>query len=183
MPLFRSLAIILLFGFASSAVAAQLNAQGVTIIEAPSNFEFVDMGYDPVTDEVGIVGSVINGTERTATVFELNTDRDGFTTQTLANLPGATQNATVNGISSDAYRIAGSSTSTASVDFEGVTWLRSSPSSSIGIGFIESQPNRSSTIGAWRDGVVGEAVGSTICLLYTSPSPRDQRGSRMPSSA
>ena len=24
---------------------------------------------------------------------------------------------------------------------------------------------------------------STYCLLYTSPSPRDQRGSRMPSSA
>ena len=24
---------------------------------------------------------------------------------------------------------------------------------------------------------------STLCLLYTSPSPRDQRGSRMPSSA
>ena len=25
--------------------------------------------------------------------------------------------------------------------------------------------------------------GAKICLLYTSPSPRDQRGSRMPSSA
>ena len=25
--------------------------------------------------------------------------------------------------------------------------------------------------------------GITTCLLYTSPSPRDQRGSRMPSSA
>ena len=25
--------------------------------------------------------------------------------------------------------------------------------------------------------------GVTTCLLYTSPSPRDQRGSRMPSSA
>ena len=25
--------------------------------------------------------------------------------------------------------------------------------------------------------------GSWVCLLYTSPSPRDQRGSRMPSSA
>ena len=24
---------------------------------------------------------------------------------------------------------------------------------------------------------------SVVCLLYTSPSPRDQRGSRMPSSA
>ena len=28
-----------------------------------------------------------------------------------------------------------------------------------------------------------EAVGYWCCLLYTSPSPRDQRGSRMPSSA
>ena len=27
------------------------------------------------------------------------------------------------------------------------------------------------------------ADGLTACLLYTSPSPRDQRGSRMPSSA
>ena len=25
--------------------------------------------------------------------------------------------------------------------------------------------------------------GLLVCLLYTSPSPRDQRGSRMPSSA
>ena len=27
------------------------------------------------------------------------------------------------------------------------------------------------------------AAGLNTCLLYTSPSPRDQRGSRMPSSA
>ena len=27
------------------------------------------------------------------------------------------------------------------------------------------------------------SVRSSVCLLYTSPSPRDQRGSRMPSSA
>ena len=27
------------------------------------------------------------------------------------------------------------------------------------------------------------SVGDKVCLLYTSPSPRDQRGSRMPSSA
>ena len=26
-------------------------------------------------------------------------------------------------------------------------------------------------------------IAANICLLYTSPSPRDQRGSRMPSSA
>ena len=167
MPLFRSLAIILLFGFTSSAATAQLNVQGVTIIEAPSNFEFVDIGYDPVTDEVGIVGSVVNGTERTATVFEFNEDRDGFTTQTLADLPGATQNATVNSISSDAYRIAGFSTSSDSIDFEGATWLRSNPNSPTGIGFMQGQTNRSQAIGAWRNGIVGEAVGSTIPITWT----------------
>ena len=31
---------------------------------------------------------------------------------------------------------------------------------------------------------IGELLADyQICLLYTSPSPRDQRGSRMPSSA
>ena len=29
----------------------------------------------------------------------------------------------------------------------------------------------------------GESEWFEVCLLYTSPSPRDQRGSRMPSSA
>ena len=29
----------------------------------------------------------------------------------------------------------------------------------------------------------GKVIGAHACLLYTSPSPRDQRGSRMPSSA
>ena len=31
--------------------------------------------------------------------------------------------------------------------------------------------------------MVNIAAEATLCLLYTSPSPRDQRGSRMPSSA
>ena len=31
--------------------------------------------------------------------------------------------------------------------------------------------------------IFGARSGIHICLLYTSPSPRDQRGSRMPSSA
>ena len=30
---------------------------------------------------------------------------------------------------------------------------------------------------------VDDEVDDEVCLLYTSPSPRDQRGSRMPSSA
>ena len=30
---------------------------------------------------------------------------------------------------------------------------------------------------------ITQFIGGNTCLLYTSPSPRDQRGSRMPSSA
>ena len=37
------------------------------------------------------------------------------------------------------------------------------------------------TVSAYGSEVPLNQVGS--CLLYTSPSPRDQRGSRMPSSA
>ena len=40
------------------------------------------------------------------------------------------------------------------------------------------------TTGIFMSGYyVGYFLGSKTCLLYTSPSPRDQRGSRMPSSA
>ena len=33
------------------------------------------------------------------------------------------------------------------------------------------------------DAVIDNETTEESCLLYTSPSPRDQRGSRMPSSA
>ena len=33
------------------------------------------------------------------------------------------------------------------------------------------------------DQIKSDMADSNVCLLYTSPSPRDQRGSRMPSSA
>ena len=38
---------------------------------------------------------------------------------------------------------------------------------------------RDSSLEKW----LGESIPCVTCLLYTSPSPRDQRGSRMPSSA
>ena len=42
--------------------------------------------------------------------------------------------------------------------------------------------------GSWsrerpQDLIYGGRDEDPVCLLYTSPSPRDQRGSRMPSSA
>ena len=54
------------------------------------------------------------------------------------------------------------------------------------IAIIEPRSN-SMKLGAHRDGLPDSVVDADqviwYCLLYTSPSPRDQRGSRMPSSA
>ena len=53
----------------------------------------------------------------------------------------------------------------------------------------EDHIDASATIdSAWASSVASVEVRASIeqwinCLLYTSPSPRDQRGSRMPSSA
>ena len=43
---------------------------------------------------------------------------------------------------------------------------------------LDTQPT-----GGKYDGVLGVLGGLEICLLYTSPSPRDRQKSRMPSSA
>ena len=52
----------------------------------------------------------------------------------------------------------------------------------------EIQDMDGNTIGEITSGGFGPTAGGPVamgyvCLLYTSPSPRDQRGSRMPSSA
>ena len=48
----------------------------------------------------------------------------------------------------------------------------------LGRGFTSSSENTPATINS-----LGSGRTAVACLLYTSPSPRDQRGSRMPSSA
>ena len=60
-----------------------------------------------------------------------------------------------------------------------------------GVGQSDFVINTDPAVGIYTDGVyLGRSIGSVLdlvdverCLLYTSPSPRDQRGSRMPSSA
>ena len=46
--------------------------------------------------------------------------------------------------------------------------------------YLEHQAENWDPLLKWA---AGRGVHLTTCLLYTSPSPRDQRGSRMPSSA
>ena len=148
--------------FSVPSVLAQVN-----IIQAPANYEFVDMGYDTTTNEVGIVGNVVENGEDIPTVFELNADGDGFTAQTLADLPGATQRATVSKISPDAIRIAGASISeNTDLDLEGTTWLRSAPNSPVGIGSLAITTNTSEAIGAFANGVVGSSDGQNRSVIW-----------------
>ena len=50
-------------------------------------------------------------------------------------------------------------------------------------GFLADMPTGTKLLNAFFSGVTPRTAGFNSCLLYTSPSPRDQRGSRMPSSA
>jgi hypothetical protein len=129
----------------------------VHVIPADLNIEFRDMGYDSVTGQVGIVGYEVAGSTKTAKVFGINSTQNGFTATTLVGLGTGTQ---VFGISSNANRIAGISKSPTSTGAgEGTTWLRSAPSSPIGIGFISGLQMTSRAQAAWTDGVVGDCGG------------------------
>ena len=61
------------------------------------------------------------------------------------------------------------------------TFERTKPHVNVGtMGHID---HGKTTLTAAITKVLGDNVEGSACLLYTSPSPRDQRGSRMPSSA
>ena len=155
---------LVLIPLSQSLVLAQ-----VKVIKAPATYEFRDMGYDAVKGEVGIVGYEVSGATKTAKVFELNATRDGFVAKALVGLGNPTY---VYGISSDSSRIAGASKSVGSIGAgEGTTWLRSAPSSPVGIGYVSGFINTSSAVGAWKDGVVGECGGlSGACKWTTTTS-------------
>ena len=66
--------------------------------------------------------------------------------------------------------------------------------SDLQIGLVVGAPTIGGLIGGLLSGFIADAIGRKrvliglgclylICLLYTSPSPRDKRQSRMPSSA
>ena len=138
------------------------------VIVAPASYEFRDMGFDPATQEVGIVGYDGTGTvgvTKIAKLFELNGTQDGFTAQTLVGLGPGTQ---VGGISNDAYRIAGVSKSSGSISIgEGTTWLRSNPSHPIETGYFLGYSSTSAAVNAWRDGVIGYGSGGGIDGVWT----------------
>ena len=73
--------------------------------------------------------------------------------------------------------------------FESVSPMRSKPSPTVLLSTASELFKTSSmketnlSLGGGLVAVWRKAGRSGVCLLYTSPSPRDQRGSRMPSSA
>ena len=74
---------------------------------------------------------------------------------------------------SDSLEPAGDETG---LEVETSEWIDSATTEGIG-------SNQQVLAAALTDDVLNNGLNSEACLLYTSPSPRDQRGSRMPSSA
>lgn len=153
--------------FLTTTLPATSLAQ-VKVIQG-QNLEFLDLGHNPETNQTTIVGHNIAGT-RTPALF--TPTENSFTQQVLANLPGATGNATTVKISPDGTRSAGFSPSPLAAlnDFEGATWLTSAPNTATGIGFIPGLPNGSTAFAAWRDGVVGQSGNGQRAITWTPAS-------------
>ena len=64
------------FAQAQQNIFQNVSVPEVTIIQAPSNYVFIDMGYDLLNDELAIVGDVVEGSENLPTVFEMNASQD-----------------------------------------------------------------------------------------------------------
>ncbi|MBC8350921.1 MAG: hypothetical protein H8E66_02980 [Planctomycetes bacterium] len=126
----------------------------VDIVPAADDVAVVDMGFNPQTAEVTLVGTEEEAGEQIAKVFYVNEDRDAISSATLVGLG---PDVVVGGISSDSSRIAGVSKSPGSVDNgEGTTWLRLSPETPVGIGYVDGGRNTSNGFAAWSDGIAGD---------------------------
>ena len=68
-------------------------------------------------------------------------------------------------------------------DYSGTQACKSLKAEGYRIILVNSNPATIMTDPELADATYIEPITPEICLLYTSPSPRDQRGSRMPSSA
>lgn len=140
----------------STQTAAQ-----VGIFDAGTTTQFIDIGINPVSNDIVLVGSESIGGTETASVYNLSADRSSFSRDTLVGLGLGT---TVSGISPDGFRIAGTSQVTADRS-EGTTWISSAANSPTGIGLIPSDGiffgpgNSSSGVAAWNGGIVGEIAG------------------------
>jgi hypothetical protein len=149
------------------------------VIVAPASYEFFDMGFDPATQEVGIIGYEGTGggpngigVTKFAKLFEVNPTGSAFTAQTLVGLGNRVF---VAGISSDGSRLAGSSNTPGSIGTgEGTTWLRDAIGIPIGIGAIDPDGRPRSITGyksfgnaAWSGGVVGDVGGGYWAIKWT----------------
>ena len=70
----------------------------------------------------------------------------------------------------------------ADLTFPNLTY-RTGPYAVNGIPYADGYADYMTLLNERDGGIGGEKINYIDCLLYTSPSPRDQRGSRMPSSA
>ena len=146
-----------------SLILPAITLAQVRVIPGPS-LEFLDLGYNPETQQTTILGHNFEGLQ-TPAIF--TPTENGFTQQTLANLPGADGNATTVRISPDGSRSAGFSPSANSINVEGVTWLSSAPNSPVGIGFVPGLPAGSAALAAWKDGVAGHSGNAQRPISWT----------------
>ena len=143
--------------------------------------------FDATTGVVSVAGAVQgNG--------QSSTNAAGFNNVSLADLGADVESITATFVISDVEDVLatrsngffiGLATGDGATDPSG-TGLFNNAAASVGLRFNSNDQSTGplTSVQILTEGETGGAsILQSVCLLYTSPSPRDQRGSRMPSSA
>ncbi len=127
-----------------------------------------DQGFDPATEMTYLVGQMAHTDGTEEAMLLRSTDLLTFQSDVLVGLGPDTE---ARGIAADGSRVSGFSKSPGSVSIgEGATWLSSSPSSPVGIGFVDGFTPTSGTYGAWSGGVVGDHSGGHDAVKWSASS-------------
>ena len=172
----------------------------MTVPDSPASAnEAVNQNY--VDNKIGglnlqpNLGTTLTGTSGDGYVIVWDETTQTFVAQapgddaTKLNLSGGTMSGAINMAENDITNI-GDLTGIDNLDLVGSGTADFNDSNLVELGYVTVMPERSIHLGSFTDvqettytGTLGAADAGKVCLLYTSPSPRDQRGSRMPSSA
>ena len=147
---FVSLLSLLLTCFSVTVCDAQ-----VSIFDAGTGISFTDIGVDPISREVVLIGQQEVAGSSVDSVFHLSVDRTSFLAEALVGLG---PNLVVSSLSPNGAWIAGTSDSTLAPEGEATAWRSSAPDAPIGTGLFVDHPfGFDATAGgaAWDGGIIG----------------------------
>ena len=127
----------------------------VTLFDAGTGTSFSDIGVNPFSREVVLIGQQDAGGSNIDTVYYLSADQTSFRTESIVGLG---PNLSVSSLSPNGAWIAGTSDTTLAPEGEAIAWRSSAPDAPIAVGIVDDHPfgfDASAGGAAWDGGIIG----------------------------